>query len=52
MDVPGDLKFDIYAMTNPKNRADVEVLFQEALSELVNINKILADIQASGPEEK
>jgi hypothetical protein len=36
-----DLKFDIYAMTNPKTSEDLLAILREALIELENTNEIL-----------
>lgn len=39
-----DLGFDIYAMVEPKSRADASVMLNEALDELARVNEALGDL--------
>lgn len=42
--VMDDLKFDIYAMVDPKTDGDIIALLQEACRELDNLNKYLEEL--------
>jgi len=42
-----DLKFDIYAMTEPKTKEDLMVLLDEAIAEVQHLNEQLDAILSS-----
>lgn len=44
------LKFDIYAMTQPQTRQDIDLMLAEALSEINGINDALDAILAQEPQ--